>query len=495
MTTTRNPFGPTVTLIAARILSFTVTFLIPVILVRVFDPATFGAYKQLFLLYVVFYAIAQVGMAESLYYFLPTNPAQGGGIVLNSVLILALAGSTCLIALAARASDVAARLGNPAIAPYVLPIGVFLLLMLITAVLEISMVARKRYTLAAWTYFASDLTRSIFLIIPALLIGTLSSLMAGAVAFAALRFCYCAAYLMREFGTDLRVDWPSLRRQLAYALPFEMAIIVDTLQQNYHQYTVSHHFGALAFATYSVGCLQLPFVDFVAGPAANVMMVRMAEEVAGNRSVVSIWCDTTRKLALVFFPLFALLVITAREIILLLFTERYAAAIPIFMLWTIVVPLAVFQTESLLRVFAQTRFIFLVNLLRLLTIGALIATAISAFGLRGAVLITLFTTAVSKGLSLIRALRFMEVRVWDALPWSSLAAIAAVSAASCMPAWMVKTHVPLPLAPLLIVMGSVYSLFYVVSLFAFDLLSEAERQMIAGWLPAHVWRETARGAE
>jgi O-antigen/teichoic acid export membrane protein len=476
-------------------LSFVVTFFIPVILVRVFDPATFGAYKQLFLLYVVFYAVAQVGMAESLYYFLPSDPANGGRIVMNSTIILTVAGLTCLAALTARAGDVAARLGNPAIAPYVLPIGVFLLFMLITAVLEISMVARKHYVLAAWTYFSSDLARSAFLIIPALLFGSLPALLGGAVAFATLRLLYCTAYLVREFGAELTVDWPSLRRQLGYAFPFELAIIVDTLQQNYHQYSVSHHFGAIAFAVYSVGCLQLPFVDFVAGPAANVMMVRMAEEVAANRSVLSIWRDTTRKLALVFFPLFALLVVSAREIILLLFTERYAAAISIFMLWAVVVPLAAFQTESVLRVFALTRFILLVNVLRLLTIAALIGAAISTFGLRGAVLVTLVTTAVSKGLSLARAIPLIGGHTREILPWGRLAATAAASAASCVPVWIVKTQVHLPLAPLLIVMGSVFTLFYIVSLFAFDLLTEAERQTIADWFPIQVWRQNVRGAE
>ncbi len=497
MTTPRSPFGPTMTLIAARILSFAVTFFIPVILVRVFDQATFGAYKQLFLLYVVFYAIAQCGMAESLYYFIPSNPANGGRIVMNSVIVLAVAGLTCLAALAVRAGDVAARLGNPPIAPYVLPIGVFLLFMLITAVLEISMVAGKRYVLAAWTYFYSDLLRSAFLIVPALVFRSLDALLAGAVAFAALRLVYCTYHLIREFGANLTIDWICLRRQLSYALPFELAIIVNTLQINYHQYTVSHHFGAIAFAAYSVGCLQLPFVDFVAGPAANVMMVRMSEELGGGDvgSALSIWRETTRKLALVFFPLFALLLVSAREIILLLFTERYAAAIPIFMLWAVVVPLAVFQTESVMRVFALTRFILFVNILRLAMIAGLIGAAISTLGLRGAVLITLAATAVSKGLSLVRAIELMHARAAQILPWGSLLAIGAVSAAACLPAWLVKTQVHLPLAPLLAAMGTVFAMFYVASLFAFELLNEAERRTVAGWLPVNVGRQAVRGAE
>ena len=487
MRATRTSLGPTVTLIAARTLSFAVTFFIPVILVRLFDLATFGAYKQVFLLYVIVYAIAQVGMAESLYYFIPSDPAKAGRIVTNSVIILAVSGLVCVTALAARAHQVAAWLGNPGISGYVAPIAIFLLFMLLTSVLEISMMARKHYVLAAWTYFSSDVLRSALLILPVLVFRSLPALVGGAIAFAAIRVCFCAGYLLREFRGELAFDWPCLRRQLIYALPFELAIIVDTLQNNYHQYTVSHLFPVTAFAIYSIGCLQLPFVDFVAGPAANVMMVRMAEETGERRNsqVLAIWRDTTRKLALVFLPLFALLVISARQIILLLFTERYAAAIPIFMLWTIVVPLATLQTESILRVFAQTHFILGVNVLRLAMIAGMIVSFIVTFGVRGAVLITLTATAVSKGLSLVRAANLMNTSMRQILPWGSLASITAASAAACLPVWIVKTQLHLPLALLLAVMGSLFVLAYAGLLFGFKLLNEDERLIISSWVPVN----------
>src|SRR5204862_298163 len=117
--------------------------------------------------------------------------------------------------------------------------------------------------------------------------------------------------------------------------------------------------------------------------------------------VLTIWRDTTRKLALVFLPLFALLLVSAREIIYLLFTERYAAAVPIFILWAGIVPLATFRTDSLLRVFARTRFILFVNLIRLSITAGLIGIFIAKFSLKGAVLITLLATAVSLSISLV----------------------------------------------------------------------------------------------
>ena len=494
----RTSFKPTIALIAGRASSFIVTFFIPVVLVRVFDQATFGTYKQVFLLYMILYGIAQLGMAESLYYFIPRRTAEGGRVVLNSVVMLALAGLACLGALAAFSSDIARWVGNPEVAAYLVPIGIFLLLMLMTAVLEISMIARKQYLRAAFTYASSDLVRSLFLILPVILLKSLNWLLAGAVAFAALRLFYTLWYLKREFGEDLALDWPCLRRQFAYTLPFEMAIIVEVLQANYHQYAVSSQFGAITFAIYSVGCLQLPFVDFVATPASNVMMVRMTDEITEgrNKSVLAIWHDTTRKLGLVFIPIFVLLVISAREIILVLFTARYAAAIPIFTLWAAVVLLAVFPTDGVLRVYAQTRFILFLNIVRLGVIAGMIGWFLSAFGIKGAVLITLLATFVSKSLAIVRATRLMKVSPARILPWGSLAAIGVASAAAAVPAWMVRTQVHLHPIPLLMLMGTAFAISYAGLVLGFGLLNEGERLAVTGWLrrPAMVTAREVKGS-
>ena len=485
-------------LIAGRTLAFTVSFLIPVVLVRIFDQEMFGTYKQVFLIYAILYGITQLGMAESLYYFIPQRADDGGKFVLNSVVTMGVAGLACLGALAAFSSNVAHWLGNPEVAAYVVPIGIFLLLMLMTASLEISMIARQQYRRAAYVYAVSDLVRSLFLIIPVLLLKSLEWLLAGAIAFAALRLLYTLWYLRLEFGQELAFDWPSLRRQFVYVLPFEMAILVEILQANYHQYAVSSHYGAAIFAIYSVGCLQLPFVEFIAGPACNVMMVRMAEEIreGRNKRVLALWHDTTRKLGLVFIPLFVLLVISAREIILVLFTGRYAAAIPIFMLSAAVVLLAVFQTDGVLRVYAQMRFTLFLNIIRLGVIAGMIGWFLSIFDLQGAVLITLLATVISKFLAIARAKRLMQVSAARILPWGSLAAIGAASAAAALPAWMVRTQVHLHPIPLLMLMGAAFAISYGGLVLGFGLLNEDEKLAMTGWLrrPALVKAREAEGS-
>src|SRR3989304_10445900 len=85
-------FKPTLMLITGRTLAFTVSFFIPVVLVRVFDQEMFGTYRQVFLIYAILYGITQLGMAESLYYFIPRRAADGGKFILNSVVTMGVAG-------------------------------------------------------------------------------------------------------------------------------------------------------------------------------------------------------------------------------------------------------------------------------------------------------------------------------------------------------------------------------------------------------------------
>src|SRR5262249_34187103 len=182
-----------------------------------------------------------------------------------------------------------------------------------------------------------------------------------------------------------------LKEQCAYALPFSLSVIVQVIQQNYHQYAVAFHFDAATFAIYSVGCLQIPLVDFMATPVSNVMMVRMAEELRerGVRRLLPIWNDTTHKLALLFFPFVGLLVVNAYPLITLLFTKAYVASVPIFMVWCLSFLMTVFQTDGVLRVFAQMRYLLAINLVRLLLVLLTMNRFLSRFRMIGAVLITL----------------------------------------------------------------------------------------------------------
>jgi O-antigen/teichoic acid export membrane protein len=493
-----STFRPALLLMAGRALASAATLLIPLTVVRVFDQTEYGTYKQLFLIAVTLHSVALLGLSDSLYYFIPRDPVRCGRYVANALAGLALAGTACLAMLYGARQAVTDAMHNPALADHLGAVGAFLLFTLAATVLEIVLIARKRYSRASSAYVLSDVVRAVFFVSPVLLWPGLHGLMLGAVVFSALRLVAALHLLKRELGAELRLDLHLVPAQLAYAVPFALYVLVEIAQATYHQYAVSWSFDAATFALYSVGCFQIPLVDFLANPASSVMMVRMSEEMREGRptQALGIWLDITRKLALCFFPMVALLMATSREVMTVLFTERYAASAPIFALWVTSIALSVVQTDGVMRVLAQVPFLFVVNLVRLALIVALIQPLMAAFGLLGPVLVTLLAMTVAKALHLLRMKRLMSLPVRDILPWRALAGTLAVSAVSAVPVLAVRATVSLPPLPLLVAECAAYGLTYLSLLFAAGLIEPGERAALTRWWhPANTRPLAASGAE
>ncbi len=474
-------FKPALILTAGRTVGFAASFAMPIVLVRVFSQREFGTYKQLFLIYTTLYSIGQCGMAESLFYFLPGSPSRAGGFVVNSLLGLALSGCACLALLTLFARPLGVLFHNRAIGRDAPLIGTFLLLMLIAATLEIVMTVKNRHGMAFCSYALSDIVRAALCIVPALLAGGIHGLLLGAITFAALRCATTLGYLYAQYRHELRLDMRQLRTQLGYALPFAAAVLIDVAQNNWHFYAVSSYFNAATYAIYAVGCLQIPLVDHLMTMTCNVMMVRM-REYPGQAAALAIWRDATRKLAMLFAPLVVLLLVVARQLIITLFTDRYARSVPIFMVWSVSLLLPALLTDGALRVYAQNRYLLLINATKLLIVAALVDWFLRTFGLLGAVLATLLAALTGKAMAMVRIRRLLRCSVRQLLPWRSLAGIGAVAAAAGLPALALQSTVPWPGLALLAATGSIYVLAYVAALYSFGPLTAQERGALRGWV-------------
>jgi O-antigen/teichoic acid export membrane protein len=416
------------------------------------------------------YFIAQAGMAESLFYFLP-SVRDGGRYVANAMLFLALAGCSCVLFFHAAGPALAHWLNNPELAQYTTLLGVFAALMLASSVFEITMVARARYRLASVSYGVSDVLRAAFFILPALVFRRIDMLLYGAVAFAAVRLVATLVYLARVFAAELWPDVVALRRQLRYTLPFGAATVMEIGQANLHLYAVSYYVDAATFAIYAVGCLQIPIVDLVATATGSVIMVRMSRELTAGRfaNCLAIWRETVRHLALVLVPVVGILLVTADTLIVVLFTEQYAAAVPVFLIWSLAILPTIFMTDAVLRVYAQTRFLVVLNAIRLGLIAALLVWAISTFQLMGGVLVTLAATILVKVLGLVRVARVMDVRPTALIPWASLGGIVLSATIAAVVARVVLTELAWPFAALLMA-GGVYAGIYLLLLSLFGVI-------------------------
>lgn len=459
---------PASVLVAGRSIGYVAAFAIPVVLARLFDQTEFGIYKQLFLVYGTLYVLAQIGVAESLYYFVPRKPDESGRNVAAAVATLTLAGLGCAGLLALTSDWIAAMVDTPELGSYIPLLATFLALMLIAAPFEIVLVSRKRYVAAAWTYAASDFLRTFLLIAPVVIFGGVRPLLIGAIAFAVIRLVSMAQSLWREFSGDLRLDRSLWRGQFTYALPFAFAVAIEVIQTNFHQYYVASRFDAATFAIYAVGCLQIPLVDVIVTSSANVMMIRMAAQSSDRQGEIAlgVWHHTIQRLAFLLFPLTVFLLLAADHVITLLFTSSYAASVPIFRLWTLTILPSVLCVDAVLRAHAQTRFIFAMNVWRLGIVVGLIGWFLGEFGLAGAVLVTLVASVIARLVGITRIARLTRSGIGGVLPWARLATTMACAVAAGMPAYWIISSPALPRLLALVSATVVYGGFYLMLSYA-----------------------------
>ena len=427
--------GPAFLLVVGRTAGMVAAFAIGPVLVRMFSVEEIGTYQQFFLVFMTLYGLAQLGMAESLYYFVPRSSGRTGRYVCNAAMTLALAGVGSLSLLWVARHRVADYFDHPALAGYVALIGLFLTFMLVGTVLEIMMVSRKQHMSAAVTYALSDVARTVLFILPALLFANLRAVFIGAVTYAALRLAVMLALVWRQFGREFRPDLRLWRSQLAYALPFALAVGLEAVLINYHQLIVAGSFDRETFAIYAKGVMTIPFMDLVVTSTTSVMMVKMAEVASDRTAALALFHDTVSRLAFLLCPLTVALVVLASPFIITLYTTNFAASVPVFTVWALTIVPMMFAVDAVLRAYAQTRFLLVMNIIRLVVVVALISWLIGSFSLVGAVTATLAALTAAKTAGLLRIAHILHVPVRHVLPWRTLGRITARAVAAAVPAW------------------------------------------------------------
>lgn len=444
-TRTQSIHSQAMTLIIGRVASFILTFFIPIFLARNLAPAEYGTFKQIFLVFTTLYLILQGGMVQSLYYFIPHDPERKRCWILQAALFAALAGTLAAIGLLLGGERLAASFSNPALTPFIPRLALFLILMLASCHFETVLIAQEQVAAGSTVLFISEMARGLFIILPLLMSRSLSAVMAGLLSFAGLRCLIALAYTVRIalFKSEARApraEPGGLSAQLAYALPFGAAVLVDVVQQNLHQYAVAALFDAATFAVYSVGITQIPIIDFIYTPTTQVLMVRMTTllKEGSSQERLALWHDVTARLALFFFPVGFFFILIAPDMILFLFQETYRESIPLFQISALGILPAVFLTDGILRCYARIPFIFWMTTVKIVLTFLLILPLVKIAGLTGAVVATALVSYLGKGMMLWKTKRLMSVSWREFLPWRKLAGTLLLAGAVFIPATLVR---------------------------------------------------------
>lgn len=351
-------------LLAAKTIAYVISFALPLLLVRRLSAVEFGFYKQAFLVVNTAVALLPMGFMMSAYYFLPREPQARQGAVAANILLfyygLGLAAVALLLLWPDFLTHTIGAQDGAALRAYAPLIGLAILFWIGSSLLEVVSVAHQEAQLSTLFIINAQLTKTAFLLGAAWWFGSVRALLWAAILQGVVQAAVLQWYLNSRWRGYWRgFDASLLGRQLSYALPLGGAGLLYQLLLDAHNYFVSARYGAEVFGAYSLGSFAMPLIGIIGTSVSAVLIPRISRlELEGaRREIVTTTAAAMRKLAALYFPIYAFFLVMGREIVTFLFTEKFAAQTwPIFVVNISLIPFLVLLTDPIMRAHKEHRF-------------------------------------------------------------------------------------------------------------------------------------------
>lgn len=313
------------------------------ILSRYFEKGDYGTYKQVLYVYNTMLTVFTLGLPKAFSYFLPRTPLdQAKSLIRKITNLFFLLGGIFSLSLFVGAGIISDLMKNPDLTFALRIFSVVPFLMLPTMGLEgILATYRKTKFMALYTI----VTRSIMLLcvaLPVVLfhVGYIGSIIGFVVA--SLASSLLALYLkympVRHQGNeDCNV---SFREIFNFSLPLLLASLWGMLIHSVDQFFISRYFGTVAFAEFSNGAIQIPFISMIISSSAAVLTPLLSgkiEKLNQERSIISgLWSSTLTKSMMLVYPMIIFFMLDANLIMTTLYGKSYEASGGYFIIKTMV---------------------------------------------------------------------------------------------------------------------------------------------------------------
>lgn len=404
-------------ILAAKVTGFALNTVLPLLVVRYLTLENMGVYRQAFLVTSNAVLVLPLGFSMSAYYFLNREPEKHSAAVFNILIFNFVMGAAAFLTLWLFPQILGTTFQSPELARLAPLIGVAVWLWIFSGFLETAALALQEARLAAAFIVVSQLLKTAFMVVAVLRYQSVDSLLYAAIILFAIQSIVLVAYLHRRYPRFWAgIDIPFFRRQLAYALPFGLAVLLYVFQTDVHNYFVSHSFSAAEFAIYSVGCFQLPLIAMLYESVGAVMIPRMSrlQDEDKKREMLELTVNATQRLAFFYFPLFCFLMIVAGEFITTLFTREYAASAAIFRVNLFALPLFSLVVDPITRAYPKAgRFLLKVRIAICVLLLGIFWLGLGRLGLIEMISIVVAAILFEKLMAAWISVRMLEARLED----------------------------------------------------------------------------------
>jgi O-antigen/teichoic acid export membrane protein len=434
-------------------------FLLPIVLVRCLDAATFGEYRLLWLAVGTLMGVVTLNMAGTLFFFLPrSDPEKKRLYVHQSWLYLAAVGVLC--------GALVAWFGP--LAKYGLLVPAFVAVWLAAFLVEYLPTMEERIGWQAAATISVSMVRVVLLAAGAWLTGDMRVMLWLLVAAAALKLGLLFVYVHRYHGFAR----PWFRRevfsgQFRHSAPIGISSALYSLRWQTDQWVAATLFALHSFAAFSIAAILGQVVNLVRTAVVEAFLPSMsrlqaAGEVAGT---VGMNARANVLVAGLLYPLLGFVFVYADDIVTVIYTASYLEAAPVMRVYALSMTLLALEVGSLLLLLRQGAYAIGVNAVALALSAAVSLAGALHFGLPGAAAGSVLALLLDRALTLRRIAKLCGIRLRQVQDWRGLgrtaliAALGAALAAGITHAFLAHAAPLARLAAGAVVMAVMYWLF------------------------------------
>ena len=303
------------------------------ILSRYFEKGDYGTYKQVFYVYHTLLIVFTLGLPKAFSYFLPrVELNQAKSLIKKLTNLFLLLGGFFSLLLFAGSSFIADIMKNPDLTLALRIFAIVPLLLLPTMGLEGILATYRRTKFMAIYTVVTRIVMLLCVALPVLLfnVGYIGSIIGFVVSsfFSFLLALYLKYMPVRNQGNEsCTISYGEIFK---FSLPVLFASIWGISINSVDQFFISRYFGTVAFAEFSNGAIQIPFISMILSSSAAVLTPllsgktrNMAQEKA---SIQDLWTNTLMKTIMLIYPMIIFFILDANLIMTTLYGKSYEAS-------------------------------------------------------------------------------------------------------------------------------------------------------------------------
>jgi O-antigen/teichoic acid export membrane protein len=427
----------------------------------------------------------QLGIRQSLFYFLPLYSENKAHYVTNTFLLLMISGVICFLTFTIFRSDIAS-LFNADELSLLLPLyGLHTLFMLVSCPFEPILIIESKAEKASIIVFASQTARGAFVIIFVLIYKTVFSAAIGDLCYSFIRFMAYSVFVHKHIGIKLdRSSIQHLKMQFQYAVPIAFSGIISNASKRIDKFILSAFFTPDIYAIYRIGNVKIPFVQMVFQSVGEVALPRAVELLKAGKvnKFLKLWRKLLVRFSYIGIGAFFVSQLVADDLITLMFTDDYKASIPVFRVALCFILGTMFQYGIILRATGNTRAIFKSNLLAFIISVPAIYILVKHFGLMGAATAASLAFFLNVTFQLNYSVKGLKRKYTDVFPVSTIVKLMTIGAILFVLLFSLQHHIEYKIVRI-VFSGTTFLVAYIIICWWTNIYSFFEEKLFR-----NIWR-------